>query len=222
MIIQHYPFELLPLPYLYDALEPHIDTETMFFHHSRHLRTYTENLSRLLGPYPEFHDWTLEGLILENKKLPESIRQGIWNNAGAVYNHQLYFSGMSPNPTELSGKLKSALLLDFKCWEDFYETFFEMALKLFGSGYLWLAADERGKLVILPLPNQDTPLPQGLSPILTLDLWEHAYYLKHRNQRADYIRAWFEVVNWKEAERRYQSALLQNAMQSSRPMQGSY
>ena len=215
-MIQCYPFELLPLPYLYDALEPHIDTETMFFHHSRHLKTYVDNLNRLLKPYPEFHEWTLERLLLENKKLPEEIRQGVWNNAGAVYSHQFFFTGMTPNSTKLSGKLKDALFLDFKSWEDFYEVFFEMALKLFGSGYLWLAADERGKLVLLPLPNQDTPLPQLLTPILNLDLWEHAYYLKHRNLRADYIKAWFQAVNWAEAERRYQAALLQNALHTSR------
>ena len=152
------PLELLPLPYLYDSLEPHIDTETMYLHHSRHLRAYVDNLNRLLKPYPEFHDWTLERLILENKKLPEDIRQGVWNNGGGVYNHQFYFAGMTPKHTELSGKLKDALYLDFETWDDFYEAFFEMALKIFGSGYLWLAADERGKLVIFPLPNQDTPL----------------------------------------------------------------
>ena len=213
-MIQHYPFELLPLPYLYDSLEPHIDTETMFFHHSKHLRTYVDNLNRLLKPYQELHDWPLERLLLENQKLPEEIRQGVWNNAGGVYNHQLYFAGMSPKPTELHGKLKDALLLDFPSWEDFYETFFEMALKLFGSGYLWLAADERGKLVLLPLPNQDTPLPKELSPILNLDVWEHAYYLKHKNLRANYIKAWFLAINWDEAERRYQAALFQNASQS--------
>ena len=171
MTVQHYPFELLPLPYLYDSLEPHIDTETMYLHHSRHLRAYVDNLNRLLKPYPEFHDWTLERLILENKKLPEDIRQGVWNNGGGVYNHQFYFAGMTPKHTELSGKLKDALYLDFETWDDFYEAFFEMALKIFGSGYLWLAADERGKLVILPLPNQDTPLSQNLTPILNLDVW---------------------------------------------------
>lgn len=214
MHIQHYPFELLPLPYLYDALEPHIDAETMFYHHAKHLRTYVDNLNQLLKPYPAFHEWTLERLILENQELPGDIQKGVWNNAGAVYNHQFYFAGMSPKPSALGGKLKSALLLDFRTWEEFYEIFLEMALKLFGSGYLWLAADERGKLVLLPLPNQDTPLPEKLTPILNLDVWEHAYYLRHKNLRAEYIKAWFEAVNWDEAERRYQNALLHNALQS--------
>lgn len=215
-MLQHYPFELLPLPYLYDALEPYIDMETLFFHHSKHQRAYVDNLNRLLAPYPQFHDWSLEQLLTDNRKLPEEIRDGVRKNAGGVYNHQLYFAGMSPVPTELNGKLKGALLLDFKDWEAFYETFFQMAMALFGSGYLWLLADERGKLVIQPLPNQDTPLPEDLSPILNLDVWEHAYYLKHQNLRADYIRAWFHVVNWEEAGRRYQSALLSNALRSAR------
>jgi len=215
-MIQHYPFELLPLPYLYDALEPHIDMETMFFHHSKHLRAYVENLNKLLKPYPEFHEWTLERLLLENQALPEEIREGVRKNAGGVYNHQLYFAGMSPAPSELTGKLKEALLLDFPSWEAFYEAFFNMSMELFGSGYVWLAADERGKLVLFPLKNQDTPLPKGLSPILNLDVWEHAYYLKHQNLRADYIRAWFRVVNWNEAERRYGNALLENVLKGNK------
>jgi Fe-Mn family superoxide dismutase len=213
-MIQHYPFELLPLPYLYDALEPYIDIETMYFHHAKHQKAYVENLNRLLDPYPDFHEWSLERLILDNRDLPEKIREGVRRNAGGVLNHQLFFSGMSPTPSEIHGKVQTAMLLDFGNWDSFYETFFQMAMEIFGSGYLWLAADERGKLVILPLPNQDTPLPQSLNPILNLDVWEHAYYLKHQNLRADYIRDWFHVVNWEEAERRYEAALLDNLLRS--------
>lgn len=218
-MIQHYPFEVLPLPYLYDSLEPNINMETMFFHHSKHLAAYVDNLNTLLRPYPQFHEWTLERLILENQELPEKIRQKVWNNAGGVYNHQLYFAGMSPNPTQLLGKLKDALLLDFGTWENFYETFFQMAVELFGSGNLWLAADERGKLVILPLPNQDTPLPKSLSPVLNLDVWEHAYYLEYQNLRAEYIRNWFGIINWTEAERRYEKALFNNLLCNGRQKQ---
>lgn len=211
-MIQHYPFEVLPLPYLYDSLEPNINMETMFFHHSKHLAAYVDNLNALLRPYPQFHEWTLERLLLENQELPEAIRTKVWNNVGGVYNHQLYFAGMSPNPTQLLGKLKDALLLDFGTWESFYETFFQMAVELFGSGNLWLAADQRGKLVILPLPNQDTPLPQNLTPVLNLDVWEHAYYLEYQNLRAEYIHNWFRIINWTEAERRYEKALLNNLL----------
>ena len=218
-MIQHYPFEVLPLPYLYDSLEPNINMETMFFHHSKHLAAYVDNLNALLRPYPQFHEWTLERLLLENQELPEDIRTKVRNNAGGVYNHQLYFAGMSPNPTHLLGKLKDALLLDFGTWESFYETFFQMAVELFGSGNLWLAADERGKLVILPLPNQDTPLPKSLSPVLNLDVWEHAYYLEYQNLRAEYIHNWFRIINWTEAERRYEKALLNNLLCNGRQKQ---
>lgn len=211
-MIQHYPFQVFPLPYLYDSLEPYINMETMYFHHSKHLAAYVDNLNSLIGPYPQFHDWTLERLLLENQQLPEDIRTGVWNNAGGVYNHELYFAGMSPNATELQGKLKDSLLLDFGTWENFYNSFSQEALKLFGSGNLWLVADERGKLVILPLPNQNTPLPKGLSPVLVLDVWEHAYYLEYQNLRAEYIHSWFHIVNWTEAERRYQNALFDNVL----------
>jgi Fe-Mn family superoxide dismutase len=215
MILQHYPFELLPLPYHYDALEPYIDMETMYFHHDKHLGSYVNRLNELLEPYPHLHNWSLERLILENRTLPEDIQEDVLKNAGGVYNHQLYFSGMSPSVTELKGKLKDALLLDFGTWEEFYKTFVEMAMKIFGSGYLWLAADDKGKLVLVPLPNQATPLSIGLTPILNLDVWEHAYYLKHQNLRADYINDWFHVINWAEAGRRYQNALLGNFLQNS-------
>lgn len=211
-MIQHYPFEVLPLPYLYDSLEPYINMETMFFHHSKHLAAYVDHLNALLDPYPQFHEWTLERLLTENQKLPEAIQKDVWNNAGGVYNHQLYFAGMSPNPTSLKGKLKDSLLLDFETWENFYETFFQMAVELFGSGNLWLVSDERGKLLLLPLPNQDTPLPKGLTPVLNLDVWEHAYYLEYQNLRAEYIHNWFRIINWTEAERRYERALLNNLL----------
>ncbi len=211
-MLQQYPFELLPLPYAYDALEPYIDTETMYLHHSRHLRAYMDHLNRLLKPYPQLHGWPLERLILENAALPGEIREDVLKNAGGVYNHLLYFGGISPCPTQLNGRLRDALLLSFHGLEEFYETFAEMAMGIFGSGYLWLTADENGRLVLLPLPNQMTPLTKGLYPVLNLDVWEHAYYLKHQNLRADYIRDWFRIVNWEEAERRYQSALLDNIL----------
>lgn len=214
---QHYPFELKPLPYLYDGLEPYIDMETMFFHHAKHQKAYVDNLNKALAPYKAYHDWSLEQLLKENKKLPDKIQESVRKNAGGVYNHQLYFEGMTRRETELAGKLKDSLLLDFRTWEEFYETFFQMALDLFGSGYLWLAAEENGKLAIVPLPNQDTPLPENLYPILNLDVWEHSYYLKHQNLRADYINAWFHVINWEEAARRYGAALLTSLFSDSQP-----
>ena len=208
----HYPFTLPPLPFAYDALLPELDEKTMHFHHDKHFATYVDKLNELLAKYPAYQDWPLEKLVQDWPELPEDIRQGVRNNAGGVYNHQRYFAGMSPNPTQLQGKLKDSLLLDFETWENFYETFFQMAVDLFGSGNLWLVSDERGKLVILPLPNQDTPLPKRLTPILNLDVWEHAYYLEYQNLRAEYIRNWFHIINWTEAERRYGRALLNNLL----------
>ena len=136
-------------------------------------------------------------------------------NAGGVYNHQLYFDGLTPVPRNPGGQLKEALLLSFGTLEAFQKTFFQMAMALFGSGYLWLVCDNRGKLVILPTASQDTPLSRDLYPLMNLDLWEHAYYLKHQNRRADYIQDWFPLVNWEEAGRRYDQALLSIALQDS-------
>lgn len=212
---EHYPFELMPLPYLYDALEPHMDMETMYFHHTRHLRAYIERLNQALAPYPEYHGWSLERLLLNLDKLPAEIRKPVRDNAGGVYNHELYFESLTPVPKEIRGRLKEAMRSDFGSYEAFQKTFFDMALSLFGSGNLWLVSDNRGKLSIVPLPNQDTPLSRELYPLLNLDLWEHAYYLRHQNLRADYIVDWFPLVNWEEAGRRYQQALVSIALQNA-------
>jgi len=214
-MIQHYPFELQPLPYLYDALEPKIDMETMFFHHAKHLHTYIDNLNQALAPYPEYQDWSLERLLLNLQELPEALREPVRRNAGGVYNHEMYFESLTPQSMEPEGKLLEVILLDFKTVSVFKEIFTEMALELFGSGYLWLVSDNRGKLAILPLPNQDVPLTSELYPLLNLDLWEHAYYLKHQNRRANYIESWFCLVNWKEVNRRYQQALLAIALRNA-------
>ena len=211
-MVEHYPFQLQPLPYLYDALEPNIDMETMYFHHAKHLRTYIDKLNETLAPYPQYHAWTLERLLLHLNELPEEIREDVRKNAGGVYNHKLYFESLTPVPRELDGALRDAIFLNFGNYNSFQKTFSEMALSLFGSGNLWLVSDNRGKLAILPLPNQDTPLAIDLYPLLNLDLWEHAYYLKHQNRRADYIANWFPLVNWEEIGRRYQEALIANAL----------
>ena len=211
---QHYPFELLPLPYLYDSLEPAIDMETMYFHHTKHLRSYIDGLNQALAPYPQYHSWTLERLLLHLHELPEEIREDVRKNAGGVYNHQFYFNGMSPSPSEPQGQLKEALLLDFGSYDAFLNKFTEMAMKLFGSGYLWLVSDNRGKLAIVPTPNQDTPLTKELYPLMNLDLWEHAYYLKHQNRRANYVKNWIPLIHWEEVNRRYQQALLAIMLQN--------
>lgn len=212
-MLQHYPFELKPLPYLYDALEPKIDMETMFFHHAKHLRSYVDHLNQALAPYPEYHDWSLERLLLHLQELPPELREDVRKHGGGVYNHELYFEGLTPRPDAPHGKILETMLLDFQSVEMFRDTVLNMATELFGSGYLWLVSDSRGKLVLLPLPNQDTPLSTELYPLLNLDLWEHAYYLKHQNRRADYVQNWFSLINWREINRRYQHALLSIALQ---------
>jgi Fe-Mn family superoxide dismutase len=202
-----YEFPLFPLPYEYDALEPRIDTLTMKLHHDRHLKGYTDKLNAALKPYPAFHNRTLEWLLRNSDLLPPRIRTAVRNNGGGVYNHIYYFAGMSPpgDSTPVpDGKLGTKIERAFGGWDEFKEKFKSCALDVFGAGYLWLVANKRGQLRILPTPNQDTPIAMGFCPIMTIDLWEHAYYLKHYNDRAGYIDDWFAVLNTEFIERNYE------------------
>jgi len=208
---ERYPFVNPPLPYAYDALEPFIDTKTMHLHHDRHLQTYVDNLNNTLKDYPELQTWSLEELISDPDGLPAAIRQSVRNNGGGVYNHIFYFNGMSNSETRAyAGALYGAIMDEFGSFDRFYDRFKNSALSVFGSGYAWLAADQDGKLSIVTSANQDTPLAQNLYPILGIDVWEHAYYLKHYNQRADYIDDWFHVVDWERAAGLYEDARAQN------------
>ena len=201
---EHYPFVNPPLPYAYDALEPYIDTLTMHLHHDRHLQTYVDNLNKALKDYPALHDWSLEELLTNANRLPDAIRTPVRNNAGGVYNHIFYFSGMSPSDTRhYAGALYDAIVRDFGPTDVFFQKFKDAALSVFGSGYAWLTADENGKLSIITTANQDTPLTRGLCPVATIDVWEHAYYLKHYNDRVGYIDDWFQVANWERAGELY-------------------
>lgn len=198
-----YPFVNTPLPYAYDALEPYIDEKTMHLHHDRHLQTYIDNLNAIIKEHPELQTWTLEGLLELSAFLPKEIRQPVINNAGGVYNHHFFFDSMTPagkQPEE--NPLLAEIARQFGSLEAFQEQLKKEALAVFGSGYAWLAADG-GKLKIIRTANQDTPLPLDLQPLLALDVWEHAYYLKHYNQRAAYIDDWFSVVDWEKAFRRF-------------------
>ena len=201
---EHYPFVNPPLPYDYDALEPYIDTKTMHLHHDRHLQTYVDNLNATLKGYPELHNLSLEQLIKNTARLPAAIRQPIINNGGGVYNHIFYFNGMS-NSAALSqaGVLYHAIIQNFRTFESFFDEFKRQTLSVFGSGYAWLVLNQGGNLKIVTSANQDTPIRQNLCPILAIDVWEHAYYLKHYNERAAYIDDWFHVVNWEHAEKLY-------------------
>lgn len=205
---EHYPFVNPPLPYAYDALEPFIDTLTMQLHHDRHLQTYVNNLNATLKDYEDLHSWPLEKLIVNADRLPEAIRTSVKNNGGGVYNHIFYFDGMSnsENRTQ-AGALYPAIVRDFWSAEQFYNEFKKQALSVFGSGYAWLAADQDGKLKIVTTANQDTPIVQNLCPIATIDVWEHAYYLKHYNERAAYVDDWFNVVDWEHAGELYKKCV---------------
>lgn len=201
---EHYKFINTPLPYPYDALEPYIDEKTMWLHHNRHLQTYIDNLNNALSKYPALWNWTLEELITNTASLPEDIRTAVAHNGGGVFNHQFYFSNLAnPAPQQPFGNLNEGIRNKFRTYVSFQAQFKEAALSVFGSGYAWLVVNALGQLDIMTTKNQDTPLSLGLSPILNIDVWEHAYYLKHYNVRADYIDDWFHVVNWNNANKNY-------------------
>ena len=200
----HHKFINTPLPYSYNSMEPYIDEKTMWLHHNRHLQTYIDNLNSTLEKYPQFQNWTLEELIMNVPSLPEEIKASVKNNAGGVYNHRFYFSNLSnPASPQPFGTLCEAIEKEFCSYRAFQDQFKASALSVFGSGYAWLVVNAAGKLCITTTANQDTPLPLGLLPVLNIDVWEHAYYLKHYNLRADYIDDWFHVINWNNANRNY-------------------
>lgn len=204
----HFKFVNEPLPYAYDAMEPFIDARTMEFHHGKHLQAYVDNLNKVLENYPHFYSWTLEELILNTASLPPDIQMSVHNNAGGVYNHRLYFANlMNPAPQHPTGALSDGLLMEYGSYQTFQQQMKAAAMSVFGSGYAWLVVNAAGQLQIITTANQDTPLPMGLCPLLALDVWEHAYYLKHQNLRADYIDAWFRVINWENADRAYRACL---------------
>jgi len=189
-------FELEKLPYAYDALEPFIDAKTMEIHHSKHHQTYVNKLNEALAKYPELEGKSLEELLSDLNKIPEDIRKAVQNHGGGTYNHNLFWKIMSPNPQkEPSKPLLDAINLTFGGYDKFKDQFAASALSLFGSGWTWLVED-KGEIKIINTPNQNCPLSEGMKPIITLDVWEHAYYLKHQNKRADYINDWFSVLDW--------------------------
>jgi Fe-Mn family superoxide dismutase len=190
------PYTLPPLPYAPEALEPHIDAETMRIHHGKHHQAYITNANKLLADQPELSKLSPEELLRNLDKAPDSIRTGLRNNVGGHLNHSEFWLMMSPDgggkPT---GELAAAIDSTFGSFDEFKKQFTEAAMKRFGSGWAWLVAKD-GKLSILSTPNQDPPLLEGYTAILGLDVWEHAYYLKYQNRRGDYASAWWNVVNW--------------------------
>jgi Fe-Mn family superoxide dismutase len=198
-------FVLPELPYAFDALEPHIDARTMEIHHGKHHAAYVSNLNAALENHPDLAKKSLEELVSNPDNLPEAIRTAVRNNGGGHYNHSLFWTVMSAKGGgKPGGELARAIDMAFQSFENFKDTFTKAAMTRFGSGWAWLGL-QNGNLTVISMPNQDAPLMAGVTPILGLDVWEHAYYLKYQNRRADYISAWWNVVNWDEVASRYQA-----------------
>lgn len=200
--------ELPPLPYAKDALEPSIDAQTMEIHHGKHHATYIANLNKAIGGKADLESKSIEALIGNLSAVPEDIRTAVRNNGGGHANHSLFWKTLAPKaggaPT---GKLAQAIQAAFGSVDGFKEKFEAAGLGRFGSGWAWLILNKAGKLEVTSTPNQDSPLMDGNKPILGCDVWEHAYYLKYQNRRADYLKAYWNVVSWAAAEQNYQAAL---------------
>nr|WP_296441530.1 superoxide dismutase [uncultured Acetatifactor sp.] len=200
-----YPFVVRPLPYEYDALVPVLDAETLTFHHDKHYKTYVDNLNSALSDYPELQKMSLPQLLTDITALPAAIQTAVRNNGGGVYNHELYFDSMrEPVGQEPEGALSEAIERDFGSYRQWKEKMKQAAAGKFGSGWAWLVADKKGALSIVQTSNQDVPDLEEYTPILLVDVWEHAYYLQYQNRRADYLDGWFELINWRKAGKRYE------------------
>lgn len=199
--------QLPALPYANEALEPHIDAKTMEIHHDRHHNAYVTNLNAALDKHPALHDKSLNDLIADLNSLPEDIRTAVRNNGGGHANHSLFWETIGPEaggaPT---GALAAAIDSELGGFDKFKADFAAAATTRFGSGWAFLAVDKGGKLKVYSLPNQDSPIMEGETPVLGLDVWEHAYYLNYQNKRPDYIAAFWNVVNWNEVGKRYDAA----------------
>ena len=197
---------ILPdLPYAYDALEPYIDEETMHLHHDKHHNTYVTNVNVALAKHPEIGE-DLEKLLADVESIPADIRQAVINNGGGHLNHALFWELMTAEETAPSAELAADIDATFGSFEDSQAAFTTAATTRFGSGWAWLVVNKEGKLEVVSTANQDTPISEGKTPILGLDVWEHAYYVKYRNVRPDYIKAFFSVINWNKVNELYAAA----------------
>jgi superoxide dismutase, Fe-Mn family len=200
-------FEVPALTYDYSALEPYIDTQTMQIHHDKHHAAYVTNLNNAVAN-TEFASMSAEDLVRQINSVPENVRMAVRNNGGGHVNHSMFWTIMGPNGGGApAGELGSAIAQAFGSFDQFKAAFNDAGLKRFGSGWAWLALDKNGKLSVISTANQDNPLLEGMYPVMGNDVWEHAYYLKYQNRRADYLAAWWSVVNWTEVARRYQQGL---------------
>ena len=202
--MEHKEYILPPLQYGYGALEPYIDAMTMEIHHARHHQTYVDNLNKALAKVPELFTQPLPELLTHLDKVPETIRNEVRNNGGGHFNHSLFWLMLKGGTNTIPDILHDAIKKEFQSFAAFQELFNAAAKSRFGSGWTWLSVDVTGRLVIHTTANQDTPLADGLLPVLGLDVWEHAYYLKYQNKRVDYINAWWNVINWETVLENYQ------------------
>jgi Fe-Mn family superoxide dismutase len=199
--------ELPPLPYAHNALEPHIDARTMEIHHGKHHAAYVTNLNKALESAPDLANKSAEDLIKDLNAVPENIRTAVRNNGGGHVNHTMFWQIMGPNAGgQPTGELAQAITETFGGFDAFVEKVNAAGATRFGSGWAWLSVDGSGKLVVSSTANQDNPMMEGLKPVLGVDVWEHAYYLNYQNRRPDYLKAWWNVVNWDAVASRYAAA----------------
>ena len=204
-------FELPNLPYAHDALAPSVDARTMEIHHGKHHNGYVTKLNKALEGHADLQGHSIEDLCADVNSLPQAVKGAVRNNGGGHFNHSLFWQVMTPGGSGASDTLTSAIAATFGSMDDFKRTFGDAAGSRFGSGWAWLCVGDDGKLFVTSTPNQDNPLMKGVAdktgtPILGLDVWEHAYYLNYQNRRPDYVSAWWDVVNWEEVSRRFDSA----------------
>ena len=197
-------YELPPLPYPFNALEPHIDAKTMEIHHDKHHQAYITNANNALKDHPDLAAKPVDELIANLSQVPESIRTVVRNNAGGHSNHSFFWQIMAPNAGGApKGKLAEAITATFGSVDAFKEKLQAAGASRFGSGWAWLVVNKEGKLEITSTPNQDSPIMEGLKPVIGVDVWEHSYYLLYQNRRPDYLKAWWNVVNWDQAEKNF-------------------
>jgi superoxide dismutase, Fe-Mn family len=201
------PYQLPPLPYAQNALEPYIDEETMHFHHDLHHQTYVNNLNAAVEKHPELFARSTEDLVRDLANIPEDIRTAVRNSGGGAVNHALFWEIMGPNAGgQPTGELAAAITSTFGSFDQLKQLVSQAAIGRFGSGWGWLSVDSAAKLVVESTANQDSPLTEGRTPILLVDVWEHAYYLKYRNRRPEYVGQWWNTVNWEAVARNYAKA----------------
>jgi Fe-Mn family superoxide dismutase len=199
-------FEVPALTYAYEALEPYIDAQTMHLHHDKHHQAYVDNANAAIAKAPELASKSAEEILANLAAVPEAVRGAIRNNVGGHVNHSMFWAIMGPKGGAPTGSIADAITKTFGDLAQFQEKLNDAGVKQFGSGWTWLALGANG-LQVLSTPNQDSPISQGLHPIMGNDVWEHAYYLKYQNRRAEYLKAWWNVVNWAEVNKRYEAAL---------------